>query len=96
MLRAREELAALQRYAEFLEAERRRLQRFTAEGDALDAHVNPRLRRGIAHTDGPLATAIRQRLEVIAGELERLPDRIAAAEAFVEESEAEHARLRNG
>lgn len=94
LLRAQEELAALRRYGEFLEAERRRLQRFVVEGDALDAHVEPRLRRGIAHTDTPLAEAIRARLAAIEGELERHPDRVEAAAAFVEECEREWGELR--
>ncbi|MGH3443207.1 MAG: hypothetical protein ACRDUY_14440, partial [Nitriliruptorales bacterium] len=71
LLRAREELAALRRYEEFLNAERRRLQRFIAAGDALDAHVDPRLRRGIAHTDEPLSRAIGDRLAIVADELGR-------------------------
>lgn len=94
LLRAREELAALRRYEEFLNSERRRLQRFIAEGDALDAHVDSRLRRWIAHTDEPLGRAIAARLAIVADELQRLPERIAAAEAFVEESEQEHNQLR--
>lgn len=94
LLRAQEELAALRRYNEFLDAERRRLQRFVAEGDALDAHVDPRLRRAIAHTDRSLAESVRTRLEVVANELERLPDRLDAATAFVAECEQELARLR--
>lgn len=94
LLRAQEELATLRRYGEFLEAERRRLQRFVAEGDALDAHVDPRLRRAIAHTDRPLTESVRARLEVVANELGRLPDRLDAAAAFVEECEQELAALR--
>ncbi len=96
LLRAREELAALRRYGEFLEAERRRLQRFVAEGDALEAHVDPRLRRAIVHTDRGLSESVRSRLEVIANEFERLPDRLDAAAAFVEECEQELGRLRGG
>ncbi|MDP8962274.1 MAG: hypothetical protein M3N32_11755 [Actinomycetota bacterium] len=96
LLRAREELAALRRYGEFLEADRRRLQRFVAEGDALDAHVDPRLRRAIAHTDRTLAEAVRGRLDVIGNESQRLPARLDAAAAFVEECEQELARLRGG
>lgn len=94
LLRAREELAALRGYREFLTAEQRRLHRFVARGDALDAHVDSRLRRAISHTDEPLDTAVRQRLDVVDDELERLPERITAAERFVEECEAEHVRLR--
>lgn len=96
LLRAREDLAELHRYAEYLERERRRLQRAAAEADALEAHVHPRLRRGIAHTDAPLEAAVRGRLESIEAERDRLPERIAAAEAFVAEAEADHARLRAG
>ncbi len=95
LLRAREELAALLRYGEFLEAEQRRLQRFVAEGDALDAHVDPRLRRGVAHTDAPLAEAIRSRLDAVGAEHERLSERLAAARDFVEECEREHAALKH-
>lgn len=95
LLRAREELTVLQRYGEFLDAERRRLQRFGAEGDALDAHVDPRLRRGIAHTDEPLAEVVRARLDAVAAEQERLPDRLAAARDFVDECERDHAALKH-
>lgn len=94
LLRAREELTALRRYGDFLEAEGRRIQRFVADGDALDAHVDQRLRRRIAHTDEGLGRAVQARLEAIAGEEERLPERIEAATAYVEECEQEHARLR--
>lgn len=94
LLRAREELAALRRYDEYLDAETRRLQRAVAEGDALEAHVDRRLRRGMSHTDRPLADAIRVRLEAIRAELERLPGRIEAAEEFVVECEQDHQRLR--
>ncbi len=95
LLRAREELAELRRYQDFLENEQRRLHRFVADGDALDAHVDPKLRRqGIGHTDRALADAIKRRHEVIEAQLQRLPDRIEAAEEFVEESEREHARLK--
>jgi hypothetical protein len=94
LLRAREELAALRRYGDYLSDEERRLHRFVGEGDALEAHVDPRLRRAVAHTDGPLAKAVGARLAVIGDERERLPDRIEAAEAFVEECEQDLARLR--
>ncbi len=94
LLRARDELTSLRRYEEYLVSERRRVQRFVAEGDALDAHVDRRLRRRIAHTDEDLARALRARLESVEGELSRLPERIAGAEAFVEECEQDLARLR--
>lgn len=97
LLRAREELQELRRYQEFLEKEQLRLRRFVADGDALDAHVEPKLRRrGIGHTDQALNEAIKRRHEVIDAELSRLPARIEAAEAFVQEAEREHARLKAG
>jgi hypothetical protein len=95
LLRAREELSALGRYGEHLESERRRIHRFIAEGDALDAHVDPHLRRRIAHTDAALSRALRARLEAVAVEEERLPERLQAAQAFVDECEQDHARLRD-
>lgn len=96
LLRARDELTALRRYEEYLDQEQRRLHRSIAEADALEARVEPRLRRRIAHTDAALSRAIRSRLEVIDGELRRLPERIEAASAFVDECESEVARLRGG
>lgn len=96
LLRAREKVTALHRYEEFLRNERRRLQRLVAEGDALDARVDPRLRRALGHTDRSLAEALKARHEVIDAELDRLPDRIAGAEAFVGDAEEEHDRLRRG
>ena len=50
----------------------------------------------MAHTDKPIATALKNRLNAIADELRRLPDRVTAAEAFVAECEAEVERLRAG
>jgi hypothetical protein len=94
LLRAREEVSALRRYGDYLESEQRRIQRFVAEGDALDAHVDARLRRRIAHTDEALAGALRDRLESIRGELDRLPKRVEAAAAFVAECEHDLERLR--
>jgi hypothetical protein len=96
LLRAREELDGIRRYGEFLHAEARRLRRFRSEGDALADTVDPRLRRPLRHTDPLLAEAIKARLAVIGEELAALPDREAAAEAFVTECEEEHVRLREG
>jgi len=94
VLRAREKVGELRRYEEFLHDERRRLQRFVADGDALDAHVQPKLRRKLKHTDDPLGAVLRARHEVIDAELARVPDQIQAAEAFADEAQAEHERLR--
>lgn len=94
LLRARDELAALHRYESYLREEAQRLRRVTSEGAALAEPVDPKVRRGLRHTDRPLEQAIRARLEAIAEELERLPDRTRAAEDFVADCEREHAELR--
>ncbi len=94
LLRAREELDALRRYDEFLQAEAQRLRRSSSEGAALLDGVDRRLVRALRHTDQPLAQAITARLAVIADERERLPERMAAAQAYVEACEQDHAARR--
>jgi hypothetical protein len=94
LLRARDELANLHRYEEYLRAESQRLRRTASETRALAETVDRRLLRRLRHTDQPLDDAVRTRLEVIADELARLPDRVAAAEAHVAECERDHERLR--
>ena len=94
LLRAREELAELHRYQEYLTAEAQRLRRSVSEAAALRGQVHRRQLRGIQHTDPALDEAIDARLSVIADEAARLPDRITAAEAFVVECERDHAELR--
>lgn len=96
LLRAREELDNLRRYEEFLRAEAQRLRRTTREGQALLGQVDRRLVRAIRHTDQPLTEAIDARLRVLEEEGARLPDRIAAAEAHVEECDREHTMLKHG
>ncbi len=96
LLRAREELTALRRYEEYLADELRRLRRFTSEGEALADTVDRRLRRALRHTDGPLKEALDARAAVIRDEQARLPERVEAAERFVEECERDHAALREG
>ena len=96
LLRAREELDNLRRYEEFLRAESQRLRRTTREGQALLGQVDRRLARAIRHTDQPLTDATDARLRVLEEELLRMPERMAAAEAFVEECESEHDALRYG
>jgi hypothetical protein len=93
LLRAREELDGLRRYEDHLRDERARLRRFTTEGEALADRAPPRYRRSLAHTDEPLRKAVEARLRVMEDELGRLPDRLEAAETFVEECEREHAEL---
>ena len=94
LLRAREELDLVRRYGEYLADERRRIRRFRSEGAALDELVPRRRRRALAATDRPLAEALEARLSVIEDELRRLPDRLAAAESYVEAAEREHDELR--
>lgn len=96
LLRAREEVEALRRYSDYLTGERRRLQRFVRDGDALEARVDRRLRRPLRETDRRLAAALRGRHRVIDEELAELPDRIEAAEQFVEECRSEYEGLRDG
>lgn len=96
LLRAREELADLRRYREYLTAEAQRLRRTSREAEALRGQVNARQRRRLQHTDQPLAQAVADRLAAIDDEAARLPTRITAAEAFVEECEREHIELKAG
>lgn len=96
LLRAREEVVALQRYHEYLTAEAQRLRRMVDEGAALREHVSAHLVRRIAHTDQALQEAIETRLRLIDEERLRLPDRIEAAEAFVRTCEFDYDSLRRG
>lgn len=91
LLRAREELAALQRYEEYLTAERARLDAFVAAGQELDGSVDARLRRALRHTDGAVGEALELRRRVLAEERRRLPARLEAAAAYVEECTTAHA-----
>lgn len=94
LLRAREELTALQRYQEYLAAERARIDTFVTAGAELDTTVDRRLRRALRHTDDTLGEALELRRRVIADERRRLPDRIEAAQTYVDECEAAHASAR--
>lgn len=94
LLRAREELAALQRYDEYLTAERARIDAFVAAGVQLDATVEPRLRRALRHVDEPLGEALELRRRVLADERRRMPDRLEAAQAYVDDCEAAHAAVK--
>jgi hypothetical protein len=96
LLRARDEVADLRRFEEYLADELRRMRRFQSEGAALDDTVSRKLRRSLRHTDGPLKEALDARAAVIADEQARIPERLAAAERFVEECEREHAELKHG
>ncbi len=90
LLRAREELDALRRYDEYLADERRRLERTLREEAALRDGIATRMRRVLRGSDTELADAVQRRLALLEDERERLPARIAAAEAFVAECERHH------
>ena len=94
LLRAREEQVALQRYAEYLVAERQRLADFVEQGRLLEAPVPPRVRRPVTHTDQSIGDALKARRSVIDDELTRLEARARAAADFVEECERELERVR--
>lgn len=94
LLRARDELDGLRRYEEALHEEQQRLTRFEREGESVARRAGYLMRRPLRHSEELLADAVRARRAVVADELERLPDRQAAAEAFVAECEREHDALR--
>jgi len=90
LLRAREELSDLLRYAEHLDDELRRLRRTVREEEALRASVPARTRRLLRGSDTELREASERRVSLIEDERARLPDRIEAAERFVAECERHH------
>ena len=94
LLRAREERDGLLRYREFLERERDRLDAFsTTTQHATDALARG-LRRAVDATSKSLLEAVGRRRAVVLSELGRMDDRIANADAFVAECEAEVETLR--
>jgi hypothetical protein len=96
LLRAREELSDLERYADHLSAEAQRLRRSRSEDLALRAEVRPRLRRMLRASDDELGEVTARRLALIEDELLRLPARLEAAAAFVAECERHHDVLGGG
>lgn len=94
LLRAREELDHVRRFAEYVEDERRRMRRVRSETEASADRVPARLRRVLRPADEQLAQALERRAGVLDDEARRLPDRIAAAQEFVVEAEREHDALR--
>ncbi len=94
LLRAREELSDLGRYAEHLDDELRRLRRTEREEDALRASIPPRSRRLLRNSDAELREASERRIALIEDERARLPSRIEAAELYVVECERHHDVLR--
>jgi len=96
LLRARDELTALRRYAEHLDDELRRLRRAEREEAALRDGVPPRMRRALRASDAELSEVRARRVALLEDERTRLPDRLAAAEAFVAECERHHDVLGGG
>ena len=94
LLRAHEERTTLQRYAEFLEAEQRRLDDFTtATREGID-ELPRQVRRPVDATTRPLLEAVGRRRSVVLDERRRMDDRLANADRFVTECESEVDRLR--
>jgi len=96
LLRARDELTSLSRYEEYLNAEIQRLRRSASEGAALAASVAEPARRVLRASDADLTELIDRRLRLIADELARLPERLQAASAYVEECERTSSLLGGG
>ena len=94
LLRAREEHSDLLRYREFLVAERDRLDAFVQQVRSQADVVPRRMRRPVDQTTKAVVEAIGVRRSVILTESARIDDRIANAQAFVEECEAEVEDLR--
>lgn len=90
LLRARDELSDLQRYAEHLEDELRRLRRSEREEAALRTNVSGRVRRVLRASDAELIEVMQRRASLVVDERMRLPSRIEAAQAFVAECEHHH------
>lgn len=95
LLRARRELADLERHAEWLADEQRRIRRFRAEVAAAADEIPARLRRPLQAVDVEASKALDGRLAVLDDELAKSPKRVAAAAAFVAECESELAALRS-
>lgn len=94
MLRAVEERDALLRYRDYLHAEEARLDRFAEDTRTAGEEVPRKVRRPVDQTARPVLDAVGHRRAVVREELGRLEDRLAAAEAFVNECESEVAAMR--
>ncbi|MGI8575544.1 MAG: hypothetical protein ACR2MA_09425 [Egibacteraceae bacterium] len=94
LLRAREEYDHLLRYREYLEAEAGRLAVFSEQTRDLAEPIPRKMRRPIDATTKTLLEAVGRRRSAVLAELGRQDNRVDAAQAFVEECEAELAQLR--
>ncbi len=93
-LRAIEERDDLLRYGDYLREEARRLDTFTAETRDLAEPLSRRVRRSVDASAKPLLEAVGRRRSVVLDELNRLDDRVTAAQSFVAECEREVSELR--
>lgn len=94
LLRAREEHADLLTYRELLDEELRRLDAFVAESRDIGERLPRRLRKPVEQTTRQMLEAVGRRRGVIEDERRKAEQRIVDAQDFVEECEAEVARLR--
>jgi BMFP domain-containing protein YqiC len=94
LLRAREEHEQLLRFREYLVQERERLDAFVDELRDRAEQQPRRVRKPVDQTAKAVLEAVGTRRAVVLAELSRMDDRIAAAQRFVEECEAEVAELR--
>ncbi|MDQ3538654.1 MAG: hypothetical protein M3415_07660 [Actinomycetota bacterium] len=94
LLRAREELDDLLRYADFLVAEQERLDGFVEQTQASFENLPRKVRRPMDATAKPLLEAVGRRRAVVLDERRRLDQRMVNAEAFVRECEQEVETLR--
>ena len=94
LLRAREERDTLLRYAEYLEAEQERLERFSAETRDLIEELPRKVTRPIATTTKSVLEAVGRRRAAVLDERKRMAQRLSNAEQFVQECELEVDALR--
>lgn len=94
LLRAQEERDHLLRYRDFLEAERDRLDAFSQATEQATDALPRTLKRAVDVTTKTLLEAVGRRRTIVLAELGRMDERIANAEAFVLECEADVAALR--
>ncbi len=88
-LRALQERDDLLRYGDYLRGERERLDAFTAATREHAEDLSRTVRRAVDQSARPLLEAVGRRRSVILDELNRLDDRLAAAQAFVDECDRE-------
>ena len=94
LLRAREEHADLLTFRELLDEELRRLDGFIAETRAVGERMPRRLRKPVEQTTRQVLEAVGRRRAAIEDERRKVDQRISDAQDFVEECEADAARLR--